>query len=91
MLFRSLGISFARARNRSRLTLPLKHPHHIGDPGRERVVRLRFRARAKLIPSGAALAGNLWMWSWWQKRAQKQAVVPEIETSAYGRPLVRKV
>jgi len=40
---------------------------------------------------GVALVGNLLVWSWWQKRAQRRAAVPELETSAYGRPLVRKV
>jgi hypothetical protein len=36
-----------------------------------------------------ALVINFAMWLWWQKRGQK-STTPEIETSAYGRPLVRK-
>lgn len=36
-----------------------------------------------------ALGINFAMWLWWQKRA-KLAATPEIETSAYGRPLVRR-
>ena len=30
-------------------------------------------------------------WLWWQKRGKKTAAPPAIETSAFGRPLVRKV
>ena len=31
----------------------------------------------------------LFIWSWWQKRGASDATA-EIETSTYGRPLVRK-
>ncbi len=30
-------------------------------------------------------------WLWWQKRGKRPAPAPALETSAYGRPLVRKV
>jgi hypothetical protein len=30
----------------------------------------------------------LWLWSWWQKRGQTKPA--ELETSTYGRPLVKK-
>jgi hypothetical protein len=30
----------------------------------------------------------IWVWMWWQRRAQ--VTTTEIETSSYGRPLVRK-
>jgi hypothetical protein len=36
-----------------------------------------------------AIGGNLVLWAWWQKRGQKQDVTPEIESSDYGRPLVK--
>jgi hypothetical protein len=36
-----------------------------------------------------ALGINFAMWLWWQKRGKK-AATPELETSAYGRPLVRR-
>jgi hypothetical protein len=36
------------------------------------------------------VGGQLYGWAWWQKRG-KQLAVPEIETSAYGRPLLRPV
>lgn len=36
-----------------------------------------------------ALGLNFWGWLWWQKRGRKPAT-PEIETSAYGRPLLRQ-
>jgi len=32
---------------------------------------------------------QIYIWSWWQKRGKK-APTTEIETSTYGRPLVRK-
>jgi hypothetical protein len=32
---------------------------------------------------------QIWIWSWWQKRG-KPAPSTELETSTYGRPLVRK-
>jgi len=34
---------------------------------------------------------QIYMWFWWQNRGKKAAATPAIETSAYGRPLVRKV
>ena len=33
---------------------------------------------------------QIWIWSWWQKRGPKP-VSTELETSTYGRPLVKKV
>ena len=30
----------------------------------------------------------IWLWMWWQKRGETTST--EIETSSYGRPLVRK-
>ena len=45
-----------------------------------------------IIASGIYIVGlvlNFAMWLRWQKRGQK-AKTPEIETSAYGRPLVRR-
>ncbi|MEO7398405.1 MAG: hypothetical protein ABIW84_07565 [Ilumatobacteraceae bacterium] len=32
---------------------------------------------------------QVWVWIWWQKR-NKKPVTTEIETSTYGRPLVKK-
>ena len=32
----------------------------------------------------------IFIWGWWQKRGQVSAAGTEIETSSYGRPLVRK-
>jgi hypothetical protein len=37
------------------------------------------------------LVGQVVGWLWWQRRGKKAAVPAEIPTSAYGRPLVRKV
>ena len=36
------------------------------------------------------LVGQIVMWLWWQKRGQKKAETPEL-TSAFGRPLLRRV
>lgn len=36
----------------------------------------------------AFLAGQIWLWSVWQRRGERKA--PETPVSAYGRPLVRK-
>ena len=38
----------------------------------------------------AFLGLQIWLWSWWQKRGKKAAAAPELTTSTYGRPLVRK-
>ena len=32
----------------------------------------------------------IFIWNWWQKRGSGAPTVPEIETSSYGRPLVKK-
>jgi hypothetical protein len=39
---------------------------------------------------GVALVGHAVAWLWWQRRGKKAAAAPELETSAYGRPLVRQ-
>ena len=36
------------------------------------------------------LGGQIVAWKWWQSRGQRQATA-DIEKSAYGRPLIRKV
>ena len=34
--------------------------------------------------------GHIFMWRWWQRRGLVKAKTPELEASAYGRPLVRQ-
>ena len=34
--------------------------------------------------------GHIFLWLWWQKRGKKAATT-DVETSSYGRPLLRKV
>jgi hypothetical protein len=34
--------------------------------------------------------GQIFFWKFWQNRGKRAATVPAIETSAYGRPLVRR-
>ena len=36
----------------------------------------------------ALLAGQMWLWAWWQKRDKKPST--ELVTSDYGRPLVKR-
>jgi hypothetical protein len=36
-----------------------------------------------------AIGGQVYLWAWWQKRGQRKEQ-PAVETSAYGRPLVRR-
>jgi hypothetical protein len=33
--------------------------------------------------------GHIFLWMWWQNRGATKPGTPELETSAYGRPLVR--
>jgi hypothetical protein len=33
--------------------------------------------------------GQIFLWLWWQRRGAVKPATPELETSAYGRPLVR--
>ncbi|MGH9157715.1 MAG: hypothetical protein ACRD1K_18205 [Acidimicrobiales bacterium] len=37
-----------------------------------------------------AFVGQLAGWLWWQKRGRRTAAVAKVETSAFGRPLVKK-
>lgn len=39
---------------------------------------------------GVMLGGNFAAWLMWQKRGTKRKATPALETSAYGRPLVRQ-
>ena len=36
------------------------------------------------------LAGNMYLFAWWQNRGKRAAAVPAVVTSDYGRPLVKK-
>ena len=59
--------------------------------GRGRVL-ISAQAIGDIIAAGIYIGGlalNFGMWLWWQKRGQK-AATPQIETSAYGRPLLRR-
>ena len=59
--------------------------------GRGRVLITAQTVR-DVIAAGIYIVGlglNFAIWLWWQKRGQK-AATPQIETSAYGRPLLRR-
>jgi hypothetical protein len=37
------------------------------------------------------LGGQMWMWSWWQKRGERADQQAALEpTSTYGRPLMKR-
>jgi hypothetical protein len=39
----------------------------------------------------AFLAGQMWIWAWWQNRGERAAAAKAIEpTSTYGRPLMKR-
>ena len=40
---------------------------------------------------GIVTVANVKGWLWWQKRGKAAAATPELTTSAYGRPLVKRV
>jgi hypothetical protein len=63
--------------------VPLTHGHFIITA---QVVRDIVLGGIYVAFIGAQLVG----WAWWQKRG-KQPATAEIETSAYGRPLLRPV
>ena len=53
---------------------------------------ITFQALGDIIVVGIYvffLGLQIFMWSWWQKRGKAKAA-PELPTSTYGRPLVRK-
>lgn len=61
--------------------------------GRGRIL-ISYQIFRDLIASGIyviALAGQFFLWSWWQKRGRRAAAAgqPQVTTSAYGRPLVK--
>ena len=59
--------------------------------GRGRIIVSKSVVRDILV-SGFYIVfglGQIFMWLWWQKRGTGKAKTPELETSAYGRPLVR--
>lgn len=60
--------------------------------GRGRIM-LSLQAVRDIIATviyGVGIVGQVMAWLWWQNRGKKKDV-PELETSAYGRPLLRKV
>lgn len=59
--------------------------------GRGRVV-VSAQIIRDIVAAGIYIVGlgvNWWAWLAWQKRGRKPAT-PELETSAFGRPLIRK-
>jgi hypothetical protein len=56
-------------------------------------ITLNYQALRDVIAVGiyvVALAGNMWLWAWWQNRGKRAESVPAVVTSDYGRPLVKK-
>lgn len=70
--------------------LILEHGIHFGDRGR---ILLTAQVLRDIIAAGiyiVFLVLQILGWLWWQRRGKKPAQ-PAIETSRYGRPLLRKV
>jgi hypothetical protein len=78
-------------------------PLHLGNHGRLFAGGITFFGRGRIMLSlravrdilatgiyAVAIVAQVKAWLWWQKRGQTKDV-PELETSAYGRPLLRKV
>jgi hypothetical protein len=76
--------------------LPFKHhllfAHGVYFFGKGRIIISAqiLRDLIETVIYGVAVGGQMFMWSWWQKRGQRRGAVPELETSAYGRPLMRE-
>ncbi|HZQ26721.1 MAG TPA: hypothetical protein VFA94_03380 [Acidimicrobiales bacterium] len=71
----------------------LLFPHGISFFGRGRIIVSAqvLRDIVATLIYVVFLVGQVVGWLWWQNRGKKAAQQPAIETSAYGRPLVRKV
>ena len=79
--------------------------HWFGIGGKKNVFfgdGVTFFGRGKIIVSKSVIRdaivsgfyvvfglGQIFLWLWWQKRGAAKPATPELETSAYGRPLVR--
>ncbi|HET7718791.1 MAG TPA: hypothetical protein VFK43_02410 [Acidimicrobiales bacterium] len=57
--------------------------------GRVLVTKQAIRDIVATVIYVVMLGANIWLWSVWQKRGQRKDT-PAIETSTFGRPLVRK-
>ena len=57
--------------------------------GRIMVTKQTVRDLIATVMYVVLLGLNVYLWVWWQKRGQKKET-PAIETSTYGRPIVRK-
>ena len=67
-------------------------PNGISFFGRGRIL-ISYETIRDVIASGfyaVFLVGQVLAWRWWQSRGKRAAAPPAIETSAYGRPLVRR-
>jgi hypothetical protein len=59
--------------------------------GRGRILVSKQVIRDVLVSGIYIIFGlaQIFIWLWWQKRGTGKPATPELETSAYGRPLVR--
>lgn len=73
------------------LTMPWNSEPGVTFMGRGRLLVSYQTVRDILVSGiyGVALGANFIGWLIWQKRGKKAAGAPELETSAYGRPLKR--
>lgn len=85
-LFKAIGL-------RGQIQKNLLWPNGVYFFGRGRITVSAqvLRDIVETVIYGVGVGGQLYLWSWWQKRgARRAAATPELETSAYGRPLVRE-
>ncbi|MHB8465588.1 MAG: hypothetical protein ACYDH6_02100 [Acidimicrobiales bacterium] len=67
-------------------------PHGITFFGRGKVA-MNAQALRDIVATGiygGALVLNVKGWLWWQRRGKTATATPELATSAYGRPLVKR-
>ncbi len=59
--------------------------------GRGRILVTKQVIRDILVSGLYIIFGlaQIFLWLWWQKRGTPKTTTPELETSAYGRPLVK--
>jgi hypothetical protein len=62
-----------------------------GGRGRIEITAETIRDVIASVIYGIGLVGQVLGWLWWQRRGKRAARPAELPTSAYGRPLVRKV
>jgi len=72
------------------VTLGFMEPQALGGPIPVTINMLHIRDIIAVLIYVVFLGGQMALWSWWQKRGQKEAATTDVATSDFGRPLVKK-